>query len=103
MKKILSLVSGLLLIFAFSAHSFANAGQAVVDTGITTEVKILIFGDKLTGNEHFNPLHVHVTTVDGVVTLTGHVKTDADKAKAAELAQKAKGVKSVDNQLVIQP
>ncbi|MGA2654844.1 MAG: BON domain-containing protein [Gammaproteobacteria bacterium] len=102
MKKLAALVSGLFLVFAFSAHSFANMGQAALDTGITTEVKTILFGDKLTGNEHFNPANVHVTTKDGVVTLTGHVKTDADKAKAAELAQKAKGVKSVDNQLMIQ-
>lgn len=102
MKKLAALISGLFLMFAFSAHSFANAGQVVVDTGITTEVKTILFGEKLMGNEQFNPMNVHVTTKDGVVTLTGHVKTDADKAQAAEFAQKAKGVKSVDNQLTIQ-
>ncbi len=97
MKKILALVSGLFLMVAFSAHSFANVGQAASDTGTTTEVKSVLLGHK------FDPLTVHVTTKDGVVTLEGHVKTDADKAKAAEVAQTVKGVKSVNNQLKIQP
>jgi osmotically-inducible protein OsmY len=40
-----------------------------------------------------------VTVKDGVVTIKGRVHTEKGRKKATELAQKVKGVKSVDNQL----
>ncbi len=44
-----------------------------------------------------------VTVKDGAVTITGRVDSDRGKAKATKLAKKVKGVKSVDNQLVVGP
>jgi hyperosmotically inducible periplasmic protein len=43
--------------------------------------------------------NVKIITVDGVVTLRGPVKTAAEKAAIASIAQGVSGVKSVDNQL----
>jgi hyperosmotically inducible periplasmic protein len=43
--------------------------------------------------------NVKIITVDGVVTLRGPVKTPAEKATIASIAQRVSGVKSVDNQL----
>jgi osmotically-inducible protein OsmY len=40
-----------------------------------------------------------VSVKDGVVTIKGRVHTEKGRKKATELAQKVKGVKSVDNQL----
>jgi osmotically-inducible protein OsmY len=40
-----------------------------------------------------------VTVKDGVVTIKGRVHTEKGRKRATELAQKVKGVKSVDNQL----
>lgn len=44
---------------------------------------------------------VKVSVADGVVTLTGNVATDAQRARAARLAN-VKGIARVDNQLVVQ-
>ncbi len=44
-----------------------------------------------------------VTVADGVVTIKGRVDTDRGKQKATKLAKKIKGVKDVDNQLIVGP
>jgi len=44
-----------------------------------------------------------VTVKDGAVTLTGKVDSDRGKKRAESLAKKVKGVKSVDNELVVGP
>ena len=45
---------------------------------------------------------IHVSVTDNVVTLSGTVPTDAERARAAELAKVA-GVSRVDNQIVVDP
>jgi hyperosmotically inducible protein len=45
---------------------------------------------------------IHVSVKDNVVTLSGTVPTDAERARAAELAKVA-GVSRVDNQIVVDP
>ncbi len=44
-----------------------------------------------------------VTVKAGVVVIKGRVDTDRGKAKATHLAKKVKGVKEVDNELVVGP
>jgi osmotically-inducible protein OsmY len=44
-----------------------------------------------------------VSVKDGVVTIKGRVDTDKGKTKATHLAKKVKGVKEVDNELVVGP
>lgn len=44
-----------------------------------------------------------VTVKDGVVTLKGRVDTEKGKDRATKLAKKVKGVKDVDNELVVGP
>ncbi len=44
-----------------------------------------------------------VTVANGVVTIKGRVDTDRGKQKATKLAKKVKGVKDVDNQLIVGP
>jgi osmotically-inducible protein OsmY len=44
-----------------------------------------------------------VTVKDGVVTIKGRVDTDKSKSKASKLAKKVKGVKDVDNELLVGP
>ncbi len=40
---------------------------------------------------------------DGVVTIKGVVEKEKSKERATHLAKKVKGVKSVDNQIVVKP
>jgi osmotically-inducible protein OsmY len=44
-----------------------------------------------------------VSVHEGVVTIKGRVDTDKNKSKATKLAKKVKGVKEVDNELVVGP
>jgi hyperosmotically inducible periplasmic protein len=44
-----------------------------------------------------------VSVNSGVVTIKGRVDTDKGKARATKLAKKVKGVKEVDNELVVGP
>jgi osmotically-inducible protein OsmY len=45
--------------------------------------------------------NVKIITADGVVTLRGPVKSDAEKSTIESLAKGTDGVKSVDNQLEV--
>src|SRR5262249_7525386 len=68
------------------------------DAYTTTKVKM-----ELLTSEGFEPLHINVDTLDGVVTLQGKVPTAEAKAKAAEEARSVKGVKDVRNLLAVVP
>ena len=47
-------------------------------------------------------LKVHFPTEDGVVKLSGTVKTRAERAKAVQVTRKVEGVKMVKNDLSIE-
>lgn len=70
-----------------------SAGPAINDASITAKIKTKILADNITGTT--------VDTTNGVVTLTGSVGNDEEKAKAEKHAQETEGVKSVRNELVI--
>ncbi|WP_427915193.1 BON domain-containing protein [Ramlibacter sp. MMS24-I3-19] len=55
----------------------------------------------LKADKELNPLRIDVDTREGVVTLSGSVPTAAAKARASEIAQNVKDVKSVNNQLTV--
>lgn len=74
----------------------ASAGQAIDDAKITTTVKGKYIGDDtLEGGD------ISVDTKQGVVTLTGTVKTEAAKQRANDIAAGVEGVSSVNNQLTV--
>jgi osmotically-inducible protein OsmY len=58
---------------------------------------------RLTGDADVKGGGVEVSVKDGVVTLKGRVDTDKGKSRATKLAKKVKGVKDVDNQLMVGP
>lgn len=71
-------------------------GEAIDDASITAGVKSELLADKRT--EGFD---INVDTKNGHVVLRGGADSLADKLAATELAHKVKGVKSVDNHIVI--
>ncbi len=73
-----------------------SAGEVVDDGTITTEIKA-----KLLDNNITKGLAVSVQTFEGAVTLTGAVDTEAQRAKAVEIAHSVKGVKKVNNLVTI--
>ena len=66
------------------------------DASITAAVKTRLLVDSFTP-----ALHIHVSTTDRVVTLTGKVKSRDDKAEAVRVARAVGGVRSVQDQLDI--
>lgn len=70
------------------------------DWQITTRVKSAIMSDsKLTTSGRF----VSVETNDGVVTLTGNVRSQDEFDSIERKVRSIKGVRKVDNQLTINP
>jgi len=73
-----------------------KAGEKTADAAITSAVKTKLLGDpKVAG------LKIDVDTRDNVVTLTGTVSSEAEKAEAIRLAKTTTGVKSVVDKLVV--
>jgi osmotically-inducible protein OsmY len=58
---------------------------------------------KLTTDADVKGGALDVSVKDGVVTIKGRVDTEKGKGRATKLAKKVKGVKDVDNQLVVGP
>ena len=74
-----------------------TAQTAADDSSITAEVKAKILATASLKDEK-----IEVSTTEGVVTLTGTVKTKQAKEVAAKIAKAVKGVKSVDNKLAVE-
>jgi len=66
------------------------------DQTISTQVKIELLGDRELGLRR-----IDVTTLQGVVTLTGTVGAQADADRAVTLARHVRGVKDVKLQLKV--
>jgi hypothetical protein len=66
------------------------------DPGITTAVK-----SKLAADERTSAMKIDVDTSQKVVTLTGTVRTEAEKAAAEQVAKNTEGVTSVVNRLTV--
>lgn len=73
-----------------------KAGDKTADAAITSAVKTKFLGDT-----QVSGLAINVDTNGGIVTLTGNVKSDAEKAEAIRLAKTTKGVKSVVDKLTV--
>ncbi len=68
------------------------------DTATTSEIKA-----KMLADDGVPSRNVKVKTTDGVVQLTGNVETQAQADRAESIAKAVEGVKSVKNDLKVQP
>ena len=75
-----------------------SVDETVDDATITTSVKKSLLNDPDVAS-----LRIDVDTFKGVVTLSGAVKTAAERDKAIALARKIGGVTDVKSTLQIQP
>jgi hyperosmotically inducible protein len=95
------LAVGLLICGAF-AQSTLLAGQKPgagdPDDRISDQVRM-----KLATDPDVKGGALDVTVKGGVVVIKGRVDSDRGKSKATHLAKKVKGVKEVDNELVVGP
>lgn len=58
---------------------------------------------KITSGKDMGSGVINVKTTDGNVLLSGFAKSEEEKSAAEGLAHKARGVKSVKNELVVRP
>jgi hyperosmotically inducible protein len=93
------------LVILFSAAAVVLAGCASKpgqnnyfdDAMVTTRVKKAIYDEP-----SLKVADVSVATENGVVSLSGAVKTRAERTKAADVARRVEGVKLVRNELKLQ-
>ena len=96
-KRMSVVICGLAVMLITAGPAIAQ-GDAAADAATTAAVKTKLLGDtKVAG------LNIDVDTKDNVVTLTGKVKTAAERTEAVRLARTTTGVKSVVNKLVVDP
>jgi osmotically-inducible protein OsmY len=93
----------LLLLLAVIAPMLLTAcgksvGETIDDATITAQVKTALLNDKEVAG-----LRIDVDTFKGVVTLSGAVKTAAERDKAMAIARKVDGVSDVKSTLQILP
>jgi osmotically-inducible protein OsmY len=98
-----SYATTILLVIALVAPLLLTAcgktvGDTIDDATITTRVKTALLNDPDVGG-----LRIDVDTFKGVVTLSGAVKTAAERDKAIGIAKRIGGVTDVKSTLQIQP
>ena len=76
--------------------AYHGTERAAKDTTITAKVKSALARDK-----NVSSAGIHVSTTAGVVTLNGSVSSPEMAQQAAQLAERTNGVKSVNNQLMV--
>lgn len=87
-----------ILITALMLTSLGCISQTVGDTEISTKVKARLVADSET-----SAIKIGVDTVNKVVTLSGVVPTEREKAKAEQIARNTEGVTQVVNNITINP
>jgi osmotically-inducible protein OsmY len=81
-----------------SKKSGETMGEKIDDASITAQVKMALLSHRST-----SPLNTTVTTTEGVVTLGGKAKNAAEKDLVTKLVTDINGVKSVVNNMSIEP
>lgn len=73
-------------------------GDAVRDAAVTAAVKTKLLADPKTSG-----LKIDVDTKDGMVTLTGTVRSQGEKDEAVRLARQTENVRNVTDQMTVAP
>jgi len=98
MKQLRHSLLALLLAVPLTVACGKTVGETIDDATITTRVKTAMLNDKDVGG-----LRIDVDTFKGVVTLSGRVKTQAEKDQAMAIARRTDGVVEVKDALQLIP
>jgi len=71
------------------------------DTAITAKVKEKFIQEKFFDKKNVKPMSVHVKTINGIVYLTGKVRTKEQADNAVSIAQSVSGVKEVKSKIKV--
>lgn len=77
-------------------RTYESTGEYFDDSVITSKVKASILGDS-----KLKLLQINVETFKGVVQLSGFVNTKEAANRAVDLSRRVKGVKQVNNSLIV--
>lgn len=86
----------LLVIASLLSSPVGQVVTGVEDSTITARIESLYLLD-----QHLNPLNINTTTRDGNVMISGSVNDEVQRELAEDLALGVRGVRFVDNQLVV--
>jgi hyperosmotically inducible periplasmic protein len=81
-----------------STKTSESTGEYFDNAAITAKIKSAYATDPVV-----KALSVHVSTVKGVVQLTGTVSSNTEKKRAEEIARSVAGVTNVKNGIVVKP
>ena len=93
-----SLTLAVVLSMPLIAGCGKTVGQTIDDATITTRVKSAMLNDPAVGGTR-----IDVDTFKGVVTLSGRVKSQAEKDQAIALARRVNGVTEVKDAMQVLP
>jgi osmotically-inducible protein OsmY len=100
LNLILRLLISLVLVVSVAGcaggKTYESTGEYVDDSAITSKVKATILGDS-----KLKVFQINVKTFKGTVQLSGFVDSSAMATRAAEVARTVKGVKMVNNSLIV--
>lgn len=82
-----------------STETSRGTGEVVSDSTLTAKVKTAIARDSSIGNA----MDINVNTYRGQVQLAGFVDNEEAARRAADVARKVEGVKTVQNDLRVRP
>jgi osmotically-inducible protein OsmY len=91
-------VLALVLVAPLTTACGKTVGETIDDTTITTRVKTAMLNDESVGG-----LRIDVDTFKGVVTLSGRVKSEAERQKAVQVARGVPGVTEVKDAMQVIP
>ncbi len=93
---LLALLAGVTVPACAPHHVSPQGTAAYDDTTITTRVKTALLNDP-----QVSALKIDVSTSQGVVTLSGTTRSQAEEQKAIQLAKGVQGVKDVRSNLTV--
>lgn len=100
LNLILRLLISLVLVVSVAGCAggkrYESTGEYLDDSAITTKVKASILGDS-----RLKVFQINVKTFKGIVQLSGFVDSREIATRAVELARTVRGVKMVNNSLIV--
>jgi osmotically-inducible protein OsmY len=96
LKLIIGLLLAMLIAGCAGSQTSESTGEYLDDMTLSTKVRASILGDS-----RLKVMQISIETFKGVVQLSGFVDTAGASARAVELARTVKGVKSVNNSLIV--
>ena len=95
-KRIQTIVSIIFFTVVLVTSSFAKAELHTFKENLSDSLISTKITAKYTKDHDLNPLKITVSTHNGIVTITGHVKDKSSYVKALRLAKETKGVKKIE-------